>query len=54
VVRRPEDIIVVVVGGPGPQSGVILPWALGPAVLRPVTLADGRLAKSAEEFRAGT
>jgi hypothetical protein len=51
VVRRPEDIIVVVVGGPGPQSGTILPWALGPAVLRPVTLANGRCAKSVEDFR---
>ncbi len=51
VVREPEDIIVVVAGGPGPQSGTILPWAIGPAVLRPITLADGTPARSIEDFR---
>lgn len=51
VVSKPENIVVVVAGGPGPQSGTILPWAIGPAVLRRVTLADGRSACSVEEFR---
>jgi hypothetical protein len=51
VVSKPENIVVVVAGGPGPQSGTILPWAIGPAVLRRVTLADGRPALSVEDLR---
>lgn len=32
VVRRPEDILVVVAGGPGPQSAVAIPWGYSRAV----------------------
>ena len=52
VTRTPKDIEVVVVGGRGGHSGVILPWALhSEAIVLPVTLPDGRRARNIEEFR---
>jgi hypothetical protein len=52
VTRTPKDIEVVVVGGRGGHSGVILPWALhSEAIVLPVTLPDGRTARNIEEFR---
>jgi hypothetical protein len=52
VTRSPKDIEVVVVGGRGGHSGVILPWALhSEAIVLPVSLPDGRVARSIEEFR---
>jgi hypothetical protein len=52
VTRSPKDVEVVVVGGRGGHSGVILPWALhSEAIVEPVTLPDGRIAKSIEEFK---
>lgn len=52
VTRTPKDIEVVVVGGRGGHSGVILPWALhSEAIVLPVTLPDGRGARNIEEFR---
>jgi hypothetical protein len=52
VTRFPEDIDIVVVGGRGGHSGVILPWALhSEGIVEPVTLPGGKTAKSIEEFR---
>lgn len=42
VTRSPEDIEIVVAGGRGGHSSVILPWALrSQAIVRPVLLPDG-------------
>ena len=52
VTRSPRDVEVVVVGGRGGHSGVILPWALhSEGVVEPLTLPDGRRAKSIEDFK---
>jgi len=52
VTRSPKDIEVVVVGGRGGHSGVILPWALhSEGIVEPVVLPDGKVAKSIEEFK---
>ncbi|MGI6708935.1 MAG: hypothetical protein ACOX33_07500 [Dethiobacteria bacterium] len=52
VTRSPKDVEVVVVGGRGGHSGVILPWALhSEAIVEPVTLPGGRIAKTIEEFQ---
>jgi hypothetical protein len=52
VTRTPKDIDMVVVGGRGGHSGVILPWALhSEGIVLPATLPNGRVAKSIEEFR---
>jgi tRNA A37 threonylcarbamoyladenosine biosynthesis protein TsaE len=52
VTRSPKDIEVVVVGGRGGHSGVILPWALhSEGIVEPVELPDGKVAKSIEEFK---
>ena len=50
--RTPKDIEIVTVGGRGGHSGVILPWALhSEGIVEPVTLPDGKIAKSIEEFK---
>ena len=36
VVRRPEEIVIVVAGGPGPHSMVASPWGLSSLVCRPL------------------
>jgi hypothetical protein len=46
VMRSPEDVIVVVCGGPGPHAMVGVPWGLAKAVSRAVTLKDGRALRS--------
>jgi hypothetical protein len=52
VTRTPKDIEVVVVGGRGGHSGVILPWALhSESIVLPVTQPDGKIARSIDEFR---
>jgi hypothetical protein len=52
VTRTPRDIELVVVGGRGGHSGVILPWALhSESIVLPVSLPDGTAARSIEEFR---
>ncbi|NLA46375.1 MAG: hypothetical protein GX866_02390, partial [Firmicutes bacterium] len=52
VTRFPKDIEVVVVGGRGGHSGVILPWALhSEAIVEPVTLPGGKIAKTIEDFQ---
>jgi hypothetical protein len=52
VTRSPKDIEVVVIGGRGGHSGVILPWALhSEGIVEPVVLPDGKAAKSIKEFK---
>lgn len=52
VTREPKDIEIVVAGGRGGHSAVILPWALhSEAIVEPVVLADGKVAKSIEDFK---
>jgi hypothetical protein len=52
VARSPKDIEVVVAGGRGGHSAVILPWALhSDAIIEPVLLPDGKVPKSIEDFR---
>jgi hypothetical protein len=55
VTRKPEDIEVIVAGGRGGHSAVILPWALhSEAVAEKVVLPDGRTPTSIEDFRRKT
>lgn len=52
VTRTPKDIEVVVIGGRGGHSGVILPWALhSEGCVEPVALPDGTVAKTIEDFK---
>ena len=52
VTRSPKDVEMVVVGGRGGHSGVILPWALhSEGIVLPVSLPDGKPAKSIEQFK---
>lgn len=52
VTRSPEDVEVVVAGGRGGHSAVILPWALhSEAVVRPLMTPVGRPARSIQDFR---
>ncbi len=52
VTRTPRDVEIVVVGGRGGHSGVILPWALhSEGIVLPVTLPDGTVARSIEQFK---
>ncbi len=52
VARSPKDIEVVVAGGRGGHSAVILPWALhSEAIIEPVLLPNGNKPKSIEDFR---
>lgn len=52
VTRGPKDVEMVVVGGRGGHSGVILPWALhSEGIVAPVALPNGKTARSIEEFK---
>lgn len=52
VTRTPKDVEVVVIGGRGGHSGVILPWALhSEGIVEPLVLPDGKIARSIEEFK---
>ena len=52
VTRTPKDVEVVVIGGRGGHSGVILPWALhSEGIVEPVALPDGTIAKSIKDFK---
>ncbi|MFZ3070427.1 MAG: hypothetical protein WA110_04815 [Anaerolineaceae bacterium] len=52
VTRMPKDVEVVVIGGRGGHSGVILPWALhSEGCVEPLALPDGTIARSIEDFR---
>jgi hypothetical protein len=51
VTRSPRDVEIVVIGGRGGHSGVILPWALhSEGIVEPVALPDGKIARSIKEF----
>ena len=53
VTRTPEDVIIVVGGGKGGHSAVILPWALhSDPVFEAVRLPDGNFAKTLAAFCA--
>jgi len=53
VTRGPEDVEIVVAGGRGGHSSVILPWALhSESIVLPVLLPDGSKPKSIEDFRS--
>ncbi|MFC1899050.1 hypothetical protein ACFLXP_01780 [Chloroflexota bacterium] len=52
IARSPKDIEVIVAGGEGGHSAVILPWALhSEAIIEPVVLPDNNPARSIREFR---
>ena len=52
VTRSPADVEVVVAGGRGGHSAVILPWALrSESIVLPVRLPDWRAARGLEPFR---
>jgi tRNA A37 threonylcarbamoyladenosine biosynthesis protein TsaE len=52
VTRSPKDVEVVVIGGRGGHSGVILPWALhSEGCVEPLRLPNGKIAASIEEFK---
>lgn len=52
VTRSPRDVEVVVAGGRGGHSVVLLPWALhSDAIAEPVLLPDGRVPQSIEAFK---
>jgi hypothetical protein len=52
VTRTPQDIEVVVAGGRGGHSSVILPWALhSEAIVERVLLPDGSVPGSIEDFK---
>jgi hypothetical protein len=54
VTRFPEDVEVVVIGGRGGHSGVILPWALhSEGCVEALRLPDGSIAKSIGDFKMG-
>ncbi|MFA5015879.1 MAG: hypothetical protein WC549_10170 [Actinomycetota bacterium] len=52
VTRSPEDVFVVVAGGRGGHSQVILPWGLhSEAIIERVELPDGKPAKKISDFK---
>lgn len=52
VTRSSKDVEVVVIGGRGGHSGVILPWALhSEGIVEPVALPGDKIAKSIEDFK---
>jgi hypothetical protein len=52
VTRSPVDIEIVVAGGRGGHSSVILPWALhSDPIIERVILPDGKMPKSINDFR---
>lgn len=51
VTRSPSDVEIVVPGGRGGHSAVVLPWALhSEAVVEPVLLPNGNVPKSIDDF----
>lgn len=52
VTREPKDVEIVVAGGRGGHSAVILPWGLhSETIVLPVLLPDGRVPGSIEDFK---
>jgi hypothetical protein len=53
MIQRPEDLIVAVIGGAGKHSAYIPSFGATLSVTRALHCADGRLARSVEDFRRG-
>ncbi len=52
VTRSPEDVEIVVIGGRGGHSGVLLPWALhSEGIVEPLRLPNGEIARSIEDYK---
>ncbi len=52
VTRNPEDIEIVVAGGRGGHSAIILPWALhSEAIVKPILLPNGTVPDNIENFK---
>jgi len=52
VTRSPRDIEIIVAGGRGGHSAVILPWALhSEAIVEPILTHEGEAAATIEDFR---
>ena len=51
MLRRPEALMIAVIGGAGKHSAVIPTFGATRAVTRALKTADGRLARSVEDFR---
>lgn len=52
VTRSASDVEIVVAGGRGGHSAIILPWALhSEAITEPVALPNGKIAKTVTEFK---
>jgi len=51
MVRRPEDIMIAVIGGPGKHSAYFPPFSTTLAITRPLLRASGEIADSIEAFR---
>jgi hypothetical protein len=50
-VQRPEDLLIAVIGGAGKHSAYVPTFGATLPVTRALKTADGRLAKSVEDFR---
>ena len=50
-VKRPHDLIIAVIGGAGKHSAIIPTFGATKSVTRALTLRDGTLARSVEDFR---
>lgn len=50
-VQRPEDLLIAVIGGAGKHSAIVPTFGATLPVTRALKTADGRLAKSVEDFR---
>ncbi len=50
-VQRPEDLLIAVIGGAGKHSAYVPTFGATKAVTRALKTADGKLAKSVEDFR---
>jgi hypothetical protein len=53
MVRKPEDILIAVIGGAGKHSAIINTFGATKAVTRALKTKNGQYAKSIEEFRRG-
>jgi hypothetical protein len=52
VTRGPEDIEIIIAGGRGGHSAIILPWALhSEGIVERILLPDGTVPRSIEDFR---
>jgi hypothetical protein len=54
MVQRAEDILVVVIGGPGKHSAVIPTFGVTVPITREIKLANENPASSVEEFKVAS